>query len=64
MDKIIDRTILTCITLFIAFTALRLTGIIAWPWFWIISPIWAMVIVMFLFVGIVTVSQYLTDKLD
>lgn len=29
-----------CVILSIVFTALKLTGVISWPWLWVLCPIW------------------------
>lgn len=38
----------------IAFIVLKLTGLIAWSWLWVLSPIWisVAVVVFIVFVGI------------
>jgi hypothetical protein len=30
-----------CGALLIAFIVLKLTGVIAWPWVWVLAPLWA-----------------------
>jgi len=43
------------------FIALKLTGVLAWSWLWILSPIWlgfaALIIVIILIVLIASVSK-------
>ncbi len=33
--------------LFIAFLVMKLTGVIDWSWWWIVSPIWGVLVVGF-----------------
>ena len=44
----------------IVFITLKLTGIIAWNWIWVLSPIWISVILAMLVLGITLL--YLTFK--
>ncbi|XQA74644.1 hypothetical protein ACM9XA_03645 [Xanthomonas sacchari] len=37
----------------IVFIALKLTGYIAWSWWWVLSPVWISVIVSFSFIAAV-----------
>lgn len=37
----------------IVFIAARLAGFVAWPWYWLISPVLATFIVVFIMVAIV-----------
>lgn len=40
------KNVMTCVDigfaglLTIAFIALKLTGLISWPWVWVLSPLW------------------------
>ena len=48
--------------IFLIFLILKLTGIINWSWFWVLSPLWiplAMVIVVFVFLVLIA---YLASK--
>ena len=29
------------------FIALTLTGVITWPWFWVLSPLWGQLVIFF-----------------
>lgn len=43
------------------FIALKLTGVIGWPWLWVLSPIWitfGLVGAIFVVVGIVYVISF------
>lgn len=40
------------VTLTVLFVALKLTGVIAWSWLWVLSPLW-LPVVLVLFVVIV-----------
>lgn len=31
----------------VAFVVLKLTGVIAWSWWWVLSPLWIPVVVLF-----------------
>ena len=33
----------------ILFIALKLTGVIAWPWLWVLAPLWGQLIVFAVF---------------
>lgn len=42
----------------ILFVALKLTGVIAWSWVWVLSPVWiSILIVVLIFLGIVWVAS-------
>lgn len=43
----------------IVFITLKLTGYIAWSWWWVLSPIW---IVALLTVGIITLAAWADSK--
>lgn len=38
----------------ILFIVLKLTGVIAWPWIWVLSPFWIGIAVLIAVLGIVT----------
>jgi len=45
--------------LLVLFIALKLTGVIAWSWWWVLSPLWipvALVLAFFLVIGIIAMS--------
>ena len=35
-----------CVIVSIVFTALKLAGVISWPWLWILCPIWIYLVVV------------------
>ena len=37
----------------VAFIVLKLTGVISWPWVWVLAPIWAPLAVILLIMGII-----------
>lgn len=56
-----ERTgILIVALLTIAFVCLKLTDLIAWSWFWVLSPIWITVLVLVILI-IVAVILYMRD---
>lgn len=46
----------------IAFIVLRLTKVIHWSWWWVLSPIWISCIVVSAIVGIVGLTLLFTRK--
>jgi hypothetical protein len=36
----------------LAFVVLKLTGIISWSWWWVLSPVWISGILFFLYLGL------------
>lgn len=44
-----------CGLLTILFIALKLTGVITWSWWWVLSPIWIPTILVFLIIFVVIV---------
>lgn len=46
----------------IVFVSLKLTGNIAWPWVWVLSPLWISGLVAVVFLAIASVLAYLTSK--
>ena len=44
------------ILLTIVFTVLKLTGLVAWSWWWVLAPIWAPVLFGTVFLTIVLIS--------
>ena len=52
MNKVL---IMLVIVLFIVFLILKLTGVIGWSWWWVISPLWlplACVLGVFMLIGL------------
>jgi hypothetical protein len=49
----------------IAFIVLKLTGVIAWSWWWVLSPLWisaGLVIVVFVVVVLSKIPEFLRDR--
>lgn len=47
--------------LLVVFIVLKLTGLISWKWVWVLSPLWAMIILTL--IGFITIIlTYLTIK--
>lgn len=49
----------------IAFVVLKLTGVIAWEWVWVLAPLWisaSIVALILLWFGVTVLAIYLTDK--
>ena len=49
----------------IVFIVLKLTGVIAWSWLWVLAPIWisaAFVIAVLACIGVVVLVVWLRDK--
>jgi hypothetical protein len=47
----------------ILFIALKLTGVIAWSWLWVLAPIWiSLVIAVVVIVGFILIGLHLTSK--
>jgi len=42
----------------ILFVALKLTGVIAWNWVWVLAPMWIGIVVWFLIAFIILYSTY------
>ena len=53
-------------TILIIFIILKLTGVIVWPWLWVLSPLWLVILIPFsLFLGIgflVVLNKYLPNN--
>ena len=48
----------------IAFVVLKLTGVIAWTWWWVLSPLWlALVLGLFIY-GVALILYGLADRYD
>lgn len=46
----------------VLFIGLKLTGYIAWPWYWVLSPIWIAFTVNFLVFVVIFVAVAIFDK--
>lgn len=46
----------------ILFIALKLLGVILWPWVWVLSPLWISVCIKLLFVIIVAIIVAIADR--
>lgn len=44
------------------FIGLKLGGVIAWSWWWILSPVWIPIVFIFLFLIIAAVVVYFNKK--
>jgi hypothetical protein len=44
--------------LFLVFLVLKLTGIVAWSWLWVLAPLWIPVVLTVLVVGIGVVFSF------
>lgn len=47
--------------LFIVFLVLKLCGIITWSWWWVTSPIWIPIVIVFGIVGIAFIIALLNS---
>lgn len=50
-----------CVALAIAFIVLKLMGIIAWSWWWVLDPLWAPLAVVLVIAAILGLISVLTD---
>ena len=46
----------------VVFIALKLTGNIAWPWVWVLSPLWISFLIGVVFLAIAFLIAYLASK--
>jgi hypothetical protein len=47
----------------IAFIVLKLTGVIAWSWWWVLSPIWiATIVALILIFGFLAIAGWASSK--
>lgn len=51
-----------CGLLTILFIALKLLGVILWPWVWVLSPLWISVCIKLLIVAIVAIIVAIADR--
>ena len=47
----------------ILFIGLKLGGVIAWPWLWVLSPLWSSFLLVFLIVLIILIVAASAGKL-
>jgi hypothetical protein len=47
----------------VAFVVLKLTGVIAWSWWWVLSPLWIGAVLFIVIAAIVILILYLTGNL-
>lgn len=45
----------------IAFIVLKLTGVIAWSWLWVLSPLWIGAVAAVLVIGVVLMIMAVVD---
>lgn len=48
----------------VVFVILKLVGVIAWSWWWVLSPIWISAVLVLLWVLLEVVIIYLTIYID
>ena len=48
--------------IFLVFLILKLTGVVNWSWFWVLSPLWIPFVMMILVLGFVVLIAYLASK--
>jgi hypothetical protein len=41
------------LALFLLFLTLKLTGVIAWSWWWVTAPLWGPVVVVLVILGVI-----------
>ncbi len=46
----------------IAFIVLKLTGFIDWSWWWVLSPIWIMLLIIGLLLFVVAVLAVMSER--
>ena len=47
---------------FVLFLALKLTGVIAWSWWWVTAPLWGGALLYFIFVGVILFARHVLKK--
>jgi hypothetical protein len=45
----------------ILFIGLKLTGHITWSWWWVLSPIWISVLILFVLIAIIFVPYFISQ---
>ena len=51
-----------CGLLTIVFIILKLCGVIAWSWWWVLSPLWISFIIAIILIAIVVAMEIHTDR--
>lgn len=46
----------------VIFVALKLLGVIDWPWIWVLSPFWGCLALAILFIAVVIIVAAIKDK--
>lgn len=49
----------------VVFIVLKLTGVISWPWVWVLAPFWiplALVVLILAIIIIITVIRFILDR--
>lgn len=49
--------------LFLLFLTLKLTGVIAWSWLWVTSPLWIATSIAVMFIGFCLLMAWVTGQL-
>lgn len=45
----------------VAFIVLKLTGVINWSWWWVLSPIWISILLMLIMMFIIAIIEMIRD---
>lgn len=51
----------SCVLLTIIFVVLKLTGVVNWPWIWVVSPLWIPLAIVLGFVFMFVVLAFIFD---
>ena len=54
-DKSVDLNGFFTGLLAVAFIVLKLTGVIDWSWWWVLSPVWIPVVIVIVVVAMITI---------
>lgn len=46
----------------VVFIVLKLTDVIAWPWWWVLSPLWIPLALVLIIGGIVALTLWIGDR--
>ena len=46
----------------VAFVILKLTGVIAWPWIWVLAPFWIPVVIFIVLLIIILIAVIILNK--
>lgn len=55
-------TKLLCILLLVDFVHLKLSGVIAWSWWWVLAPLWMPLVAVVLVIGSIFGLKFLVNK--